>query len=666
MKDDHLNEKKDNDLLWLGLGVLGGLSLCFLMAVFSISLYSLIPAKPIPPTEAPTPVGEADLAEETLSLLSAVDIPIANPPEIAERLLGISGIPEIVEGSPPELALGAKENFWVTNVGTNETHMVEAELVFISEHVYFWVGEDTPYQFEDVRRVVEGFESSTYPEVRSIIGPEWSPGVDGDPHLYMLYVRGIGSSVAGLFFSKDEYSSLAQEFSNEHEMFYLNADIVDLRNGYADNLLAHEFQHLVHWNLDENEDSWMNEGLSELVEFLLGYEVGGFDFLFSQETDIPMLHWPSQTGTTGPHYGQTFLFMTYLYDRFGVNAIRMIARNPANGLASIEEMLVQNQIMDNASGELLTVEDLFLEWGISLILQDPDHPQGHYGLQSYRGVPQAAFTERYSDCPLRQQSHQVSQFGLDYFLIDCEGEFELSFTGWDHIELVSANPQSGNYVFWSNQGDSSDMTLTRAFDFRNVEAPIIVDYWTWYWIEEDYDYVYLEASTDGGGSWQILETPSGTSDDPSGNSYGWAYNGISGGGGEPIWIQEQVDLSKFAGQEVLLRFEYITDTAVNTEGFLVDDLRISAIEYKEDFEQGSGGWVPEGFVRIHNLLPQTYKLAIIERGSEIRVTEISVDSSGSANTLIQIGGDVEDVILVVTGTSRYSRLPASYRIEITQ
>ena len=166
---------------------------------------------------------------------------------------------------------------------------------------------------------------------------------------------------------------------------------------------------------------------------------------------------------------------------------------------------------------------------------------------------------------------------FDYILIDCEGEYELSFSGWSYVKVVSATPGSGNYVFWSNQGDSSDMTLTRAFDFRNVAAPILLDYWTWYWIEEDYDYVYLEASSDGGDSWQILKTPSGTSDDPSGNSYGWAYNGISGAEDEPSWIQEQVDLSKFAGQEVLLRFEYITDTAVNAEGFLVDDLRIPAI-----------------------------------------------------------------------------------------
>jgi hypothetical protein len=44
-------------------------------------------------------------------------------------------------------------------------------------------------------------------------------------------------------------------------------------------------------------------------------------------------------------------------------------------------------------------------------------------------------------------------------------------------------------------------------------------YHTWYEIESGYDYLYLEASTDGE-HWQVLNTPSGTSRDPFGNSYG--------------------------------------------------------------------------------------------------------------------------------------------------
>src|SRR3972149_11202856 len=73
-----------------------------------------------------------------------------------------------------------------------------------------------------------------------------------------------------------------------------------------------------------------------------------------------------------------------------------------------------------------------------------------------------------------------------------------------------------------------------------------------------WDYAYLEVSDDGGATWSIVETPSGTSEDPSGNSYGWGYNAFSGGGSSGEWIEERVDLSPYAGKEILVRLEYGT------------------------------------------------------------------------------------------------------------
>ena len=84
--------------------------------------------------------------------------------------------------------------------------------------------------------------------------------------------------------------------------------------------------------------------------------------------------------------------------------------------------------------------------------------------------------------------------------------------------LLPTDANSGKYTFWSNRGDESDMTLTREFDFTSVSAPISLSFSMWYDLETDYDYVFLEASTDGGETWQILTTPSGTDEDPTGNS----------------------------------------------------------------------------------------------------------------------------------------------------
>jgi hypothetical protein len=184
-------------------------------------------------------------------------------------------------------------------------------------------------------------------------------------------------------------------------------------------------------------------------------------------------------------------------------------------------------------------------------------------------------------------------------------------------------------------------------------------YQTWYDIEEDYDYVYLLASTDGK-TWDFLRTPSGTDEDPSGNSYGWGYNGVSDG-----WIEEQVDLSGYAGQKVWLRFEYVTDAAVNGEGLLLDDVSIPAIGYQTDFEGDDGGWLADGFVRVPNMLPQTYRLALIRQGDETEVEYLDLPASNQLDIPIEIGGGsgVDEVTLVVLGTTRFTRQIASYQIE---
>jgi hypothetical protein len=192
-----------------------------------------------------------------------------------------------------------------------------------------------------------------------------------------------------------------------------------------------------------------------------------------------------------------------------------------------------------------------------------------------------------------------------------------------------------------------------------------LNYWTWYDIEKDWDYVYLEASTDGE-YWQILNTPSGTSENPQGNNYGWAYTGASGGDSKPVWIHETVNISQFAGQKLSLRFEYVTDSNVTGEGFLLDDLSIPEIGYSTDFETDNSGWQADGWVRIQNILPQTYGLALISTGDDTRIKYITIDPDITADIPITIGSGVDDVTLVVSGTTRFTRQLAPYRISMSQ
>jgi len=162
-----------------------------------------------------------------------------------------------------------------------------------------------------------------------------------------------------------------------------------------------------------------------------------------------------------------------------------------------------------------------------------------------------------------------------------------------------------------------------------------------------------------------LNTPSGTAENPSGNSFGWAYNGLSGTTSKyrdnALWINETVDISKYAGEMAYLRFEYVTDAAVNGEGFLIDDISIPQIDYFSDFEIDDGGWEAAGFARIQNILPQTYRLALIRVGSETSVEYITLTDDNTVEIPLTFNQDLKEVILVVSGTTRFTRQPTAYR-----
>ncbi|MEA3440740.1 MAG: immune inhibitor A, partial [Chloroflexota bacterium] len=292
------------------------------------------------------------------------------------------------------------------------------------------------------------------------------------------------------------------------------------------------------------------------------------------------------------------------------------------------------------------------------------------GRYTYSNLPSATNpleTETISNCPSIGNTRDVHQYGVDYVRITCPGEHTLNFEGSVQVDLLPVDPHSGEYGFWSNKGDESDMTLTRRFDFRDHSGPLTFNYWTWYDLEDNFDYVYLLASQDGE-TWQILTTPSGTPDDPTGRSYGWAYNGESigndSGTGQTGWVHESIDISHLAGKQVYLRFEYLTDAAVNGEGFLLDDIAIPQTGYIADFEQDDGGWTGEGFVRIQNHLPQTFRLAVIRRGGTTSVDHYTLDGDNALIIPLEIGGDVEEVVLVISGTTRFTRQKAAYRFSI--
>ncbi len=669
---DHPKQKSSNKGLIIGILaafccicamtlVLGGYAYYYLDNNFPVTTnFPFSSEAPQPPVTVTRPPVET-IPLDTLDTLGKTVVPESDLYDLACRLKQICNLPHTLPAPAVPFKVGDAQKFWISNVDTDDNFQINAMLRYITVHTYFWVQAGVNINENDMKKLMDSFENKIYPTDREFFGSEWTPGVDNDPHIYIVYTRGTGASNAGYFSTPDEYNPMVHKYSNGHEMFVFNADNMNLASAETYSVLAHEFQHMIHWNLDRNESSWMNEGFSVLAEYLNGYPAY-FDYNYISNPDLNLTDWLPDPGSNGPHYGESFLFLDYFLDRFGDGATQALVKDQENSLTSVDDTLKNLNITDRQTGQPMTADDVVMDWMIANYVKDGSVGDGRFVYHNYKDSPQASATETISACPQSTLDHSVNQYGADYIKITCSGDHALTFSGSTLTGLLPADPHSGKYAFWSNKGDSSDMTLTRQFDLTNVSGPVDFSYWTWYDLEKGYDYLYLEASTDGQ-NWSILKTPSCTNKDKSGNAYGCGYNGRSGGGNSAQWINEKIDLSDYAGQKVQLRFEYVTDAAVNGEGLLLDDLSITAINYSSDLEADDGGWQANGFARIENALPQTFRLALIVKGDKTSVQNIAINADQTAEIPLSLKSG-QSAVLVVTGTQRFTRLPAGYTIEI--
>jgi bacillopeptidase F (M6 metalloprotease family) len=204
-----------------------------------------------------------------------------------------------------------------------------------------------------------------------------------------------------------------------------------------------------------------------------------------------------------------------------------------------------------------------------------------------------------------------------------------------------------------------DSRLTRAVDMTKATTPKLT-FWTWYEIEKDYDYGYVAVSTDGGQRWTTLRTEATTADDPNGNNLGNGMTGKSGGGSKPAWVKQTADLGPYAGKKVLLRFEYVTDGALNFDGLAIDDIAIPEIGFSDDAEKDSG-WTANGFIRSSNVVRQRYIVQVLRFGATPTIERHVVDN-GILELDVDGSKDRKAPILAVTGIAARSTEPIGFTV----
>jgi len=584
---------------------------------------------PAQPTAAGTKVAATDDIASLNALLKTT-VQERDLIALTHRLKKVSQtIPLVVNDTPPNFKVGDQRVLWVADQPNKKNFTTTATLRYMTAHTYAWVQNSERIDDNALKKSVDTFENKIYVTDRQFFGSEWSPGIDNDVHVNIF--NGNVPGVGGYYSSADEYAQIVNQFSNQGEWFYINTR--DVRPGTADyeGVLAHEFQHMIHWNNDKNEDTWVNEGLSELAMRLNGYSVGGSDSAFIRDPNIQLNAWRDQPNDSVPHYGAAFLFNSYFLERFGDKMMQELVHDKGHGITGYENVLQRNN-----TG--LKFDDVFQDWLIANILNDPSLDK-RFG---YKDLRTKAIAQSTAGSLPWKKNLDVSEYAAQYIDLKAPpraGDYTLSLQGATSVKIANADPHSGKYVWYSNRGDDSDMTLTHAFDLRGLTKATL-NAWVWYDIEKDFDYGFVEVSSDNGATWDTLKGQHTVDTNPNGTNFGNGYTGrIS------QWFQERFDLSPYAGKSILARFEYITDDAFNATGMLVDDISIPELTYNDNVENGDGGWQADGFVRVNNFLPQKYSVQLIRFGAKTTVERITLDAGNRAQvSLKNFGGDLSRAI----------------------
>lgn len=622
--------------------------------------------------------------------LQAIAVPTRDLVDLSLRLKpDIFDIPTVVNAEPPDYEIGTKQPFWVHNSQANSNLQIMAELIHKNDAAYAWVQVDKPHDGAAIAASVDEFSARSYPAIREFFGSERTPGVDNDPRVHILHTTETGGGIAGYFSSSDGFSRLANEYSNEKEMFYISLSWLNGLGNYEsyETVLAHEFQHMVHWANDRNEETWMNEGFSEFAQEVAGYDPDtGFARSFSNNPDTQLNTWNEVNAGNAEHYGSAYLFAAYFAQRFGPELTKGVVANPLNGPSGFTDTLVQ-------SGSAETFESVFSDWLVANYVDDTNALglDGVYGYQKFEQPP-----------PRVEQTHDlfpvsvettVNNYGADYIVLESDTPLTIEFSGQTETRLADAASYSGERVWWSNRTDDSDSHLTRKFDLSAVDpndfdadTPLLMDVAMWWNIEIDYDYGYALASRDGK-KWDILTGQHTSLKDPSGNSFGQAYTGTSpapndnsgvrdeenGGIVEPIdttpyWRTEQYDLTPYAGGEVFVRFEYVTDDAVNRSGWLLDDVQIPAIGYATDFENGPDGWESKGWLLTNNRLVQRWLVQVLtlEKNVLVEVDRHLVELDGQVTLTVDTLDRDRAAVLIVSALAPATTEAATYSYTITE
>lgn len=498
-------------------------------------------------------------------------------------------------------------------------------------------GESTVVSDEQLRRLVDDFETRIWPAAREVFGapdprtgrnallPNWEPAVPRDAY------RGAGARQVVLVdnFRDEVFRTPGRPtppggFVDPFQIRLTDRNIVNLRGtdwawaegptprptvadgctihaGVANgvqSLLAHEHAHVVHASVGPDfaalgqESAWLSEGLAQWMAHRAGFvdAASDDDSNFMVRCFLGQMPWPAPPGELGCPGGPSGSLTTFgeighpPAAEYGSVATFMEVLASRFGEDFLADLMHTEGLRGIAKVDSLLADrgadvrfaDLVTDWAASLAVDAAIDD----GADLVAGSTEDVQVDGLHASVGWSSPHASSRSGNPDGIAPNGSDFRILPEDLTSLEMDAATTLDclwllDDSAFYSGSANGQHKLLTTAVEVPTDDPVLRFD--IRHDLEPGYDYAYVQVSTDGGATWRSLEGE-GTTTEHAPDALAPIVADLPGyTGSSGGWRTEAIDLAAFAGEEVLVGLRFRSDPGIAGSGVWVDDVSMGNV-----------------------------------------------------------------------------------------
>jgi immune inhibitor A len=445
-----------------------------------------------------------------------------------------------------------------------------------------------------------------------------------------------------------------------------------------DSTLAHEFQHLIHADWNPDDPSFMNEGCSMYAEYLCGFGIDpSYINSYFYTPDNSLTEWGDEGDINIlADYGESALWVMYLSDHYG--GAGTISYFVQTGIPSIDG--INNALAH--FGYAQKFDDVYHDWRLANLIRS-DTPGG--GKYNYHNINLNAP----NIIPINLAAHENgavpwtkgTSFGTTKTILGYDTSITmLEPYGSDYIQLTNSPGSTtreiisfegdhnavfrwtlANGIWWSGYGNLIDVKLIGSAYVNPADTTLTLV--TAYGLETQWDFGFVQVSTDNGITWTSLSNAYTTSTYLT--DVVAIQNNMPGlTGYNPDWpgyTTMNFNLAAYAGMNIQVRFRYMTDEYTNYEGWFIQSAAVSGTPMTLtpiDMVAGPASFQVD-LIYLNNGVP--FKTQVLSLNGEY---DNAWYNAGTISTDPILVGDGISVVLVVSELTDYVVGLADYQFKV--